>query len=106
MTFEKEYYEKKERFENYLNSLVGGFRDIPEPLYSAITYSLVGNGGKRLRPILFLAAAQLFGAEETESLLKTACAIECLHTYSLIHDDLPCMDNSDTRRGKPSNHKV
>ncbi len=106
MTFEKEYYEKKERFENYLNSLVGGFRDIPEPLYSAITYSLVGNSGKRLRPILFLAAAQLFVAEETESLLKTACAIECLHTYSLIHDDLPCMDNSDTRRGKPSNHKV
>lgn len=106
MSFEKEYDERKERFENYLNSFIGGLGDIPEPLYSSIAYSLVGNGGKRLRPILFIIAAEMFDAQETESLLKMASAIECLHTYSLIHDDLPCMDNADMRRGKASNHKV
>lgn len=105
MAFEKDYEEIKERFENYYNSFISGLTDIPEPLHSSMVYSL-SSEGKRLRPILFLSAADIFGAEETESLYKTACAIECIHTYSLIHDDLPCMDNSDMRRGKPSNHKV
>lgn len=105
MSFEKEYSDRKERFENYFNNFVAQLTDIPELLLSSIKYSLT-SGGKRLRPILFLEANRIFGGKETESLLKTACAIECIHTYSLIHDDLPCMDNSDYRRGKPSNHII
>src|SRR6202044_2410432 len=62
-------------------------------------------GGKRLRPILTLAAAEVLGARP-EPALPLACAVECIHTYSLIHDDLPCMDNDDFRRGKPTSHKV
>src|SRR3984893_9292442 len=62
-------------------------------------------GGKRLRPILCLASAECCGGESSEALLL-ACAIECIHTYSLIHDDLPCMDNDDLRRGMPTSHKV
>lgn len=105
MSFEKEYSERKEKFESYFNNFKEQLSDIPEPLLSSMKYSL-SSGGKRLRPILLLETAKIFGAGETESLYKTACAIECVHTYSLIHDDLPCMDNSDTRRGKPSNHIV
>jgi len=62
-------------------------------------------GGKRLRPVLCLAAAEACGGSEKEA-LPAACAVECIHTYSLIHDDLPSMDNDDFRRGKPTNHKV
>lgn len=105
MSFEKEYTDRKEHFESYFNSFVEQLTDVPEPLLSAMKYSL-HSGGKRLRPILLLESSRIFGGRETESLFKTACAIECVHTYSLIHDDLPCMDNSDYRRGKPSNHKV
>ncbi len=74
---------------------------------AAMRYSLFV-GGKRLRPILCLAAAEaVTDAPETiASLLPTACALECIHTYSLIHDDLPAMDNDDLRRGKPTNHKI
>ncbi len=67
-------------------------------------YSLFA-GGKRMRPALLLAAAAACGGEETDA-LPLACAVECIHTYSLIHDDLPAMDNDDFRRGKPTNHKV
>jgi geranylgeranyl diphosphate synthase type II len=70
----------------------------------AMRYSLFA-GGKRIRPILALAAAEALHAE-TEDLLPVACALECIHTYSLIHDDLPAMDNDDLRRGKPTNHVV
>lgn len=62
-------------------------------------------GGKRLRPILCLAAAEACGESYTLA-IPAACAVECIHTYSLIHDDLPCMDNDDLRRGKPTNHKI
>jgi geranylgeranyl diphosphate synthase type II len=62
-------------------------------------------GGKRMRPALCLAAAQACGGSEKDA-LPLACAVECIHTYSLIHDDLPAMDNDDFRRGKPTNHKV
>ncbi len=78
-------------------------RDIPEGLLEAMQYSLDA-GGKRLRPVLCLTCAELFGLE-TEKIMPFACAIECIHTYSLIHDDLPAMDDDDLRRGKPSNHK-
>lgn len=70
-------------------------------------YSLFA-GGKRIRPILCLAAARMIGGRDFEDavILPTACALECIHTYSLIHDDLPAMDNDDLRRGKPTNHAV
>ena len=75
----------------------------PRGLADAMRYSLLA-GGKRLRPVLFLAALDAFGGEwERES--ELALALECIHTYSLIHDDLPAMDNDDLRRGKPSSHK-
>ncbi|MEL7608507.1 MAG: polyprenyl synthetase family protein [Bacillota bacterium] len=77
---------------------------IPEQLRGAMAYS-VRAGGKRLRPCLTLAACELVGGE-IESALPLACAVEMIHTYSLIHDDLPCMDDDDFRRGKPSNHVV
>jgi geranylgeranyl diphosphate synthase type II len=79
-------------------------KDIPEELLAAMQYSLDA-GGKRLRPGLCLAFARLHGAAE-EAAMPFACALEFIHTYSLIHDDLPAMDNDDLRRGKPSNHKV
>lgn len=70
----------------------------------AMAYSLFA-GGKRLRPILCLAAVQAVGGNESQ-VLPVACALELIHTYSLIHDDLPAMDDDDLRRGKPTNHKV
>ncbi len=73
-------------------------------LAEAMRYSLLG-GGKRLRPILVLAACEAVGGR-IEAAMGLACAIEMIHTYSLIHDDLPCMDNDDFRHGRPSNHKV
>ncbi len=76
----------------------------PALIHKAMRYSLLA-GGKRLRPILCLAAARAAGGNES-SALPAACAVECIHTYSLIHDDLPCMDDDDFRRGRPTNHKV
>jgi geranylgeranyl diphosphate synthase, type II len=76
----------------------------PKTIHRAMRYSLFA-GGKRLRPILCLAAAEVCGGIH-ETALPLACAVECVHTYSLIHDDLPCMDNDDFRRGKPTSHKV
>jgi geranylgeranyl diphosphate synthase type II len=76
----------------------------PTLIHKAMRYSLLA-GGKRLRPILCLAAARAAGGNETAA-LPAACAVECIHTYSLIHDDLPCMDDDDFRRGRPTNHKV
>lgn len=73
-------------------------------LFEAARYSLLG-GGKRLRPILALAAAEALGGS-IEKALTPSCALEMIHTYSLIHDDLPCMDDDDFRRGKPSLHKA
>lgn len=76
----------------------------PERIYEAMRYSLLA-GGKRLRPILCLAACDLLGGT-VEMAMPTACALEMIHTMSLIHDDLPAMDNDDYRRGKLTNHKV
>ena len=73
-------------------------------LMAAMDYSLTA-GGKRLRPALTLGVSELLGSEITPAVLKAACAVELIHTYSLIHDDLPAMDNDDLRRGKPTNHK-
>jgi geranylgeranyl diphosphate synthase, type II len=76
----------------------------PATLHQAMRYSLFA-GGKRLRPVLCLAAAEACGGV-IEAAMPLACAVECIHTYSLIHDDLPAMDNDDYRRGKLTNHKV
>ena len=76
----------------------------PARLHSAMRYSLDA-GGKRLRPVLVLAAAELLGVTN-DAAVPAAVAIECLHTYSLIHDDLPCMDDDDLRRGRPTAHKA
>ncbi len=76
----------------------------PPTIHEAMRYSLFA-GGKRMRPALCIAAAEACGGKETDA-LPLACAVECIHTYSLIHDDLPAMDNDDFRRGKPTNHKV
>jgi len=76
----------------------------PGTIHKAMRYSLFA-GGKRMRPALVLAAAEACGGSETQA-MPLACAVECIHTYSLIHDDLPAMDDDDFRRGKPTNHKV
>jgi geranylgeranyl diphosphate synthase type II len=76
----------------------------PATIHKAMRYSLFA-GGKRLRPVLCLAAAEACGGRQADA-LPLACAVECIHTYSLIHDDLPAMDNDDYRRGKLTNHKV
>ncbi len=74
------------------------------PLYEAMRYAAIG-GGKRLRPLLVLATCRLFNVDEAAA-LRVATAIECIHVYSLIHDDLPAMDNDDLRHGKPTLHKA
>jgi geranylgeranyl diphosphate synthase type II len=76
----------------------------PQRLHESILYS-ISAGGKRLRPILAIAAAEAVGKRH-DAVLAVACALEMIHTYSLIHDDLPAMDDDDLRRGKPTNHKV
>ena len=76
----------------------------PEDIFKAMKYTL-SLPGKRLRPVMCLETARMLGGDMMKA-MPTACAIEMLHVQSLIHDDLPCMDNDDFRRGKPSNHKV
>lgn len=89
--------------EGKLNGLLES-KIVPETLKSSMAYS-INAGGKRIRPLLVLATLEDLGAK-SEDALTVACAVELLHTYSLIHDDLPCMDNDDFRRGKPTNHVV
>ena len=90
--------------ENALGPALESLGDIPGELLEAMEYSLKA-GGKRLRPVMLLAACEMAGGS-AETALPFACALEMIHTYSLIHDDLPAMDNDDLRRGKPTNHKV
>ena len=87
-------------FEHYL----GDPGDGRDRLFAAMRYAGIG-GGKRLRPLLTMAAARLFGMDEERS-IRVGAAIEAIHVYSLIHDDLPCMDDDDLRRGKPTVHKA
>ena len=95
--------EKKELVDSFLKEYFSP-NFIPAVLKDAITYSLSA-GGKRIRPILCLAAHEACDGD-SEDILAFASSIELIHTYSLIHDDLPAMDNDDLRRGKPTNHKV
>ena len=99
--------EWKKRADLVEEGLLRELKKVPaydETLEKAMEYSLMA-GGKRLRPVLLMAAADAVGKDGT-AFLTTGCAIEMIHTYSLIHDDLPAMDNDDYRRGKPTNHKV
>ena len=102
--------EIKEQIASYSSAVEACLQDcfldkvIPEQLSKSMHYSLMA-GGKRIRPVLCLAVAQMFGLEQKD-VLCFATGLEFIHTYSLIHDDLPAMDNDDLRRGKPTNHKV
>jgi geranylgeranyl diphosphate synthase type II len=87
-----------------LDAFLPKAKEKPATIHAAMRYSLFA-GGKRLRPILCLAAAEACGGD-LESAMPPACAVEILHTYSLVHDDLPCMDDDDLRRGRPTCHKV
>jgi geranylgeranyl diphosphate synthase type II len=87
-----------------LNHFLPGEKIKPATIHKAMRYSIFA-GGKRMRPAVLLAAAEACGGSEKDA-LPLACAVECIHTYSLIHDDLPCMDDDDLRRGRPTSHKV
>lgn len=100
--FKKEFSLKRESVENAIDKYLPSADTRPSIIHQAMRYSLEA-GGKRIRPILILAACEMFDTQLDP--LPACVAIECLHTYSLIHDDLPCMDNSDLRRGKPTCHK-
>ena len=89
--------------DNALDRYIPSDTVYPPDIYKSIRYSLFA-GGKRLRPILVIASAETFGGNRND-VLPFACAIEMIHTYTLIHDDLPALDNDDLRRGKPTNHK-
>ena len=93
----------KARFDEFLTKVASEF-DCEPVLAESMRYSLF-SGGKRIRPVLLVKAAETFGKAADESVFNFAAAIECLHVYSLVHDDLPCMDNDDFRRGVPTSHK-
>lgn len=97
------YAEYHALVENALTEQLASLGEIPSRLLESMTYSLSA-GGKRLRPVLLLASCEMMGGS-VETALPFACALEMIHTYSLIHDDLPAMDNDDLRRGKPTNHR-
>ena len=102
-TFDQRYDAYRREIEKFLDSL---FAEKPHwaALYESMRYSLLA-GGKRIRPVLTLEFSRLAGMDWHDA-VPVACALELVHTYSLIHDDLPCMDDDDLRRGKPTNHKV
>lgn len=101
------YEERTRKYRNIINDALSTaflIPDVPETLKEAMKYS-VQSGGKRIRPCLVMGVCDIMGGNRKMA-IKLACGIEMIHTYSLIHDDLPCMDDDDIRRGKPSNHKV
>jgi geranylgeranyl diphosphate synthase type II len=101
----KQYlHEQCARIDAALDRFLPRETELPHSLHKAMRYSIFA-GGKRVRPILLLAACQAVGGD-SERAVPAACAMEMIHTYSLIHDDLPAMDDDDFRRGNPTNHKV
>ncbi len=102
--FKKYVNRQIEEVNDALDGFLPAARTKPATIHKAMRYSLFA-GGKRMRPILTLAAAEACGGKAAAA-MPLACAVECIHTYSLIHDDLPAMDDDDFRRGKPTNHKV
>lgn len=104
-TLEDRSREYREYIERYLHDWYDRFRDEPQKkLFESMKYSLLA-GGKRLRPIFAFEFCRICGTDWKKA-APFAAAVEMIHTYSLIHDDLPCMDNDDFRRGRPTNHKV
>jgi geranylgeranyl diphosphate synthase type II len=101
---EAHFATKGERIQAALDRLLPAEEIPPALIHKAMRYSVFA-GGKRIRPVLTLTASEIFGGNEDEA-MPAACALECIHTYSLIHDDLPCMDDDDLRRGKPTSHKM
>ena len=101
---ERSYQDYKEIIDAHLLDFIPNIDNKSISLYESMKYSLTA-GGKRLRPILLLAACEFAGGDINEA-IPYACAVEYIHTYSLIHDDLPAMDNDDLRRGLPTNHKI
>jgi geranylgeranyl diphosphate synthase type II len=93
------------RVEQALDRLVPAESHPPETIHKAMRYSLFA-GGKRIRPILCIEAARAVTGGEPDHIMDVACVLEMIHTYSLIHDDLPALDNDDLRRGRPTSHKV
>lgn len=104
LSFEQYLQNTTDQVTEALKEIIPVHWDVPQSLRDAMQYSLMA-GGKRLRPLLVVAAAEALGAQRTAA-FPVACAVEMVHTYSLIHDDLPAMDNDDYRRGKLTNHKV
>lgn len=105
MSFNNEYASYKSQIDAALKGFLGQAGQYPETLRMSMEYSLFP-GGKRLRPVLFMSSFEgIFGKNQKEG-LPFACALEMIHTYSLIHDDLPAMDNDAYRRGKLTNHRV
>lgn len=100
----KNYKEYIDLIENYLFQTIPIQSEYQEKLYESMKYSIT-SGGKRIRPLLSILTYEMF-RDDLERVVPYGCAVELIHTYSLIHDDLPCMDNDDFRRGKPTNHKV
>src|SRR5438132_5116670 len=95
--------EQRRKVDAQLEVLLPAADEYPSSIHQAMRYSIFA-GGKRLRPILCLESSKLFGGDE-RSLLRLGCALEMIHTYSLIHDDLPALDNDDLRRGRPTAHR-
>lgn len=105
LNFEEQLREYREYTEKYLSGIYTQAKQEPQkPLFDAMEYSLLA-GGKRLRPIFAYDFCRMCG-KDWKKAAPFAAAVEMIHTYSLIHDDLPCMDNDDFRRGRPTNHKV
>ena len=105
MNFKEQFLLYSKNINQYLVNYMDSIKNVDDLLLEAMKYSLL-SGGKRIRPVIFLIFNQIFGGKNNVSAYKVSCSIEMVHTYSLIHDDLPSMDNDNMRRGKPSNHIV
>src|SRR5277367_936063 len=104
MDFSRYWSERQKKVDAALNRFLPPAGTRPKTIHQAMRYSIFA-GGKRLRPVICLASAEVVRGK-VDAALPLACAVECIHTYSLIHDDLPCMDDDDLRRGRPTSHKV
>ena len=104
MDFSHYWSSRQKKVDAALDHFLPSARTRPKTIHEAMRYSIFA-GGKRLRPIICVATTEVLRGK-IDNALPLACAVECIHTYSLIHDDLPCMDNDDLRRGKPTSHKV
>ncbi len=105
MDFSRYWSARQKKVDAALDRFLPSAKTKPKTIHEAMRYSIFA-GGKRLRPVICLATAEVISGGKNDDAIPLACAVECIHTYSLIHDDLPAMDNDDFRRGKPTSHKV